>query len=88
MRSNLNEVIRNFIPNITILIIVFTPPQKHRVVVPRDDFRRSTPRQSMAFFIHPDNDVIIECLDGSGHYAPITALDYLNYRLQVTYPSS
>ena len=39
----------------------------------------------MAFFVHPDDDVIIECLGGSGHYPPITALEYLNQRLEATY---
>ena len=59
---------------------------KHRVVVPGDDdLRRLSPRQSVAFFVHPDNDVIIECLDGSAHYPPITSLDYLNQRLNATY---
>ena len=58
---------------------------RHRVVVPRDELKRSTPRQSAAFFVHPDNDVIIECLDGSGHYPPISSLDYLNHRLDATY---
>ena len=59
---------------------------KHRVVVPGDDdLRRLSPRQSVAFFVQPDNDVIIECLDGSAHYPPITSLDYLNQRLNATY---
>lgn len=57
----------------------------HRVVVPHEELRRLTARQSMAFFVHPDNDVIIECLDGSGHYPPITSLEYLNQRLVATY---
>jgi hypothetical protein len=59
--------------------------QIHRVVVPHEELRRLTARQSMAFFVHPDNDVIIECLDGSGHYPPITSLEYLNQRLVATY---
>ena len=59
--------------------------QRHRVVVPGDELRRLTPRQSVAFFVQPDNDVVIECLDGSGHYPPITSLDYLNQRLNATY---
>jgi hypothetical protein len=59
--------------------------QRHRVVVPGDELRRLTPRQSVAFFVHPDDDVMIECLDGSQHYPPITSLDYLNQRLNATY---
>lgn len=42
-------------------------------------------RQSIAFFIHPDDDVIIKCLDGSGKYEEISSIDYLNMRFAVTY---
>ncbi|XP_028411070.1 2-oxoglutarate-dependent dioxygenase htyE-like [Dendronephthya gigantea] len=58
---------------------------KHRVVVPREEIRRLSPRQSAAFFVHPDDDAIIQCLDGSKHYPPITSLEYLLQRLNATY---
>ncbi|CAB4042505.1 UPF0676 -like [Paramuricea clavata] len=58
---------------------------RHRVVIPKEELRRQTARQSVVLFVRPDNDVVIECLDGSGHYPPITALDYLNQRLNATY---
>ena len=58
---------------------------KHRVLIPEVEFRKRKHRQSVAFFIHPDNDYVIECLDGSEKYEPISSLDYLNYRFSLTY---
>ena len=58
---------------------------KHRVLVPEEEFRKRKSRQSIAFFVHPDDDFIIKCLDGSDKYEPISSLDYLNYRFSVTY---
>lgn len=53
----------------------------HRVVVPEEEIRRRTPRQSIAFFVHPDNDVMIAPLDGSGKHEPVDALTYVKSRL-------
>ncbi|KAI9563505.1 hypothetical protein GHT06_010968 [Daphnia sinensis] len=53
----------------------------HRVVVPEEEIRRRTPRQSIAFFVHPDNDVMIAPLDGSGKHQPVDALSYVKSRL-------
>ena len=36
------------------------PATRHRVVVPEQEFRRRSPRQSIAFFVHPDDQVMIE----------------------------
>ncbi|KAK6169474.1 hypothetical protein SNE40_020522 [Patella caerulea] len=58
---------------------------KHRVLIPEDEVKKNKGRQSMAFFIHPDDDCVIKCLDGSDKYQPITALDYLNWRFSLTY---
>ena len=35
------------------------PATRHRVVVPEQEFRRRSPRQSIAFFVHPDDQVMI-----------------------------
>ena len=60
--------------------------QRHRVVVPREELFFSKPRQSVVFFVRPDNDVVIESVDGSNHrYPPITALDYTRQRFDATY---
>lgn len=58
---------------------------KHRVCIPEIETKKSISRQSMAFFVHPDDDYLIKCLDGSNKYEPITSLDYLNYRFSVSY---
>ena len=57
----------------------------HRVVVPKEELFHLKPRQSVAFFVRPDNGVMIECLDGSNHYPPITALEYTKQRFNATY---
>ncbi|XP_030844482.1 UPF0676 protein C1494.01-like isoform X2 [Strongylocentrotus purpuratus] len=53
----------------------------HRVVMPKT----SEPRQSIVFFGHPDDDEVIECVDGSNKYPPINSLEYLEKRLYDTY---
>ncbi|XP_060554680.1 uncharacterized protein LOC132715659 isoform X2 [Ruditapes philippinarum] len=58
---------------------------KHRVLIPEVEFKKRKHRQSIAFFVHPDNNYMIECLDGSKKYEPISGLDYLNYRFSLTY---
>ncbi|XP_028407443.1 2-oxoglutarate-dependent dioxygenase htyE-like [Dendronephthya gigantea] len=58
---------------------------RHRVVVPQDELLRLKSRQSAAFFVLPENTTMVECLDGSNKYPPVTALDYLNQRLGDTY---
>ena len=58
---------------------------KHRVMIPEKEFDKKKGRQSAVFFIHPDDDYMIKCLDGSNKYEPISSLDYLNYRFSVTY---
>ena len=49
----------------------------HRVV---GSGEASKARQSIAFFCNPDNDVIVECLDGSDKYEPINAHKYIDSR--------
>lgn len=58
---------------------------KHRVLIPEAEFKKKKPRQSVAFFVHPDDNYIIKCLDGSNKYEPISSIDYLNYRFSITY---
>ncbi|MEO1537134.1 MAG: 2-oxoglutarate and iron-dependent oxygenase domain-containing protein [Pseudomonadota bacterium] len=59
-------------------IYVSTP---HRVRVPKK------PRRSLAFFLDPNPDALIEALPGTGaaKYPPITGADYLKMRLDATY---
>uniref|UniRef100_A0A1X7TWL7 Fe2OG dioxygenase domain-containing protein n=1 Tax=Amphimedon queenslandica TaxID=400682 RepID=A0A1X7TWL7_AMPQE len=57
----------------------------HRVLNPINDTLWNSSRQSMAIFIHPDNDSLIECIDGSNKYPPVTAYEDSYRRLFVTY---
>ena len=57
----------------------------HRVLIPEEDIKRNSVRQSIAFFVHPDNSAMIQCLDGSGKYSPINALEDTLSRLKITY---
>ncbi|XP_030844464.1 2-oxoglutarate-dependent dioxygenase htyE isoform X2 [Strongylocentrotus purpuratus] len=58
---------------------------KHRVMIPLDQIKRQQDRQSMAFFGHPDNEAVIECIDHSNKYSPTTGLAYINMRFAATY---
>ncbi|XP_032790029.2 UPF0676 protein C1494.01 isoform X3 [Daphnia magna] len=57
----------------------------HRVRVPEEEIRRRSARQSLAFFVHPDNDVMVSPLNGSKNHSPISALAHLNLRYSQTY---
>lgn len=62
----------------------------HRVVIPTSPTQQERERFSIALFVHPDDETMIEtlptCLQRGGRsYAPITALSYLLARLNQTY---
>ena len=52
----------------------------HRVLIPEEEIRRRKCRQSVAFFTQPDDEFLVQCLDGSDKYEPIKTIDYFNYR--------
>jgi len=59
------------------------PATMHRVVVPEEEVQRRTARQSIVFFIHPDNDVPIHPLPGFENvnnlekYREVTSLEHV-----------
>lgn len=55
----------------------------HRVLLPPAG--DASERQSLAFFMQPDDSAVIGCCDGSGKYPPITSQQYLNERFQESY---
>jgi len=62
------------------------PATRHRVVVPEQEFRRRSPRQSIAFFVHPDDQVECSPLEGPDpRYPKVTALGHLENRFRATY---
>ncbi|XP_070581981.1 uncharacterized protein [Ptychodera flava] len=58
---------------------------KHRILMPTTREAKSKERQSIAFFVLPDKDVIVKCTDNSDKYPPIKATDYLLQLLAATY---
>ncbi|XP_060064180.1 uncharacterized protein LOC132544579 [Ylistrum balloti] len=58
---------------------------KHRVLIPDDETKRREFRQSTAFFILPDEEVMIDCLDKSNKYDPVSSKDYLAMMLKPIY---
>lgn len=57
-----------------------SPHQLHRVLLPPAG--DCSTRQSLAFFVQPDDDAVICCCDGSDKYPPVSAGLYLQKRLQ------
>ncbi|XP_066540577.1 uncharacterized protein [Hoplias malabaricus] len=55
----------------------------HRVLLPPPGDKRT--RQSLAFFVQPEDDSIITCCDGSETYPPVKTLDYFVSRFNDTY---
>lgn len=58
---------------------------EHRVLIPEEELRRRTVRQSVVFFVLSDDDFVVRCLDNSEKYEPIKTIDYLNYRFERAY---
>ena len=76
------------------LFLIFTPEcfqkklnilsdfQHHRVREPDEEHLRQRTRRSAVYFFNSDEDTIVESLDGSNKYPPISASEYLAQRLQ------
>ena len=55
---------------------------RHRVLVAN---RHQKARQSMAYFVQPDDDVEVSCLDGSDKFKPVKSKEYLISKFSDTY---
>lgn len=55
----------------------------HRVLLPPAG--DSSTRQSLAFFVQPDDEAMISCCDGSDKYPPVKSVDYLLSRFKESY---
>ena len=60
------------------------PLQKHRVMMPVTAKTGRCHRRSIVCFVHPDANCMIECIDASNKYPPITAEDYIKQRFSET----
>ena len=55
---------------------------KHRILIPDTEAQRKKARQSVVFFVQPDDDCIIECIDGSNKYEPVSSKGFYNYQIK------
>ncbi|XP_031713825.1 UPF0676 protein C1494.01 isoform X2 [Anarrhichthys ocellatus] len=55
----------------------------HRVLLPPAG--DSSTRQSLVFFVQPDDEALISCCDGSNKYPPVTGGGYLDERFKASY---
>ena len=55
----------------------------HRILIPEEEYRRNSVRQAAVFFLTPDSDYLVKCLDGSDKYEPVLSGDYLTYKADV-----
>ena len=51
--------------------------QNHRLREPSEDHLKRKTRRSLVYFIGPDDDTSVSCLDGLNKYAPINSSEYL-----------
>lgn len=61
--------------------------QVHRVLIPEIKLKHTLPRRSLVLFVDPDHEALIECVDGSKKYPPITSGEWKKRRLLETYNS-
>ena len=54
---------------------------RHTIPIPSPEQRKKA-RQSIVWYLHPDDDFVIKCLDGSNKYEPITSRGYINERIE------
>ncbi len=91
--QELNGFVFDFFPEINVgeqmdMITGGTfPATRHRVVVPEEEARRRTSRQSFAFFVHADDQVMLETVVGKkdASVKPVTARQHLDMRFAETY---
>ncbi|CAL8148318.1 unnamed protein product [Orchesella dallaii] len=62
------------------------PATHHQVMIPEAEIKRRTPRQSIVYFVHPDDHVCVSPLTGnSAEYATVTAKEHAKQKLASSY---
>merc|ERR1712106_1285171 len=62
------------------------PATRHRVIIPEEEVLKSVPRQSIVFFVRPDNEVVVEPVDSDvKDYSAVVDLDRVQRRFSETY---
>ena len=59
--------------------------QVHRVRIPADKVKQKSSRYSIVYFVEPDDDYLVECLDKSETYPPVLAGDYIRQQYSALY---
>jgi len=82
----------NLMVNIGDLLEIWTqksyPATVHRVIIPKEELEKKSARQSIVFFVHPDDEVLITPLTGERTAADctdITALEHVSKRFAETF---
>ena len=58
---------------------------EHRILIPTDEAQKKRIRQALIFFLLPDDDFVIKCLDGSNKYEPMRAISYAEDKFTTQY---
>ena len=58
----------------------------HRIPIPEDEHRKRSARQAFQWYLDPDDEYVIRCIDGSEKYSPITHREYINNRIHEAMP--
>jgi len=74
-----------FLGHRVLWLLLLSTLQPHRVLISEDESERLNVRRSLVFFVHPDPDVNIICIDGSHKYPPVNSAQYLDDRIQSSY---
>ncbi|XP_023341639.1 UPF0676 protein C1494.01 isoform X2 [Eurytemora carolleeae] len=62
------------------------PATKHRVLIPDEELTKTTARQSIVLFVHPDDEVVVAPLTSADpRFPPVTALEHVTKRFSQTY---
>ena len=62
--------------------------QPHRVIIPQETPKYNRSRQTLAIFVHPDHETIVQCIDGSGKYPPVKACEDTMKRFEDSYKNN
>ena len=57
----------------------------HRVLMPMEAEKKKLIRQSLVFFLDPDRDCVVTCLDGSDKYEPTSAQGFIDDKFSKQY---
>ena len=58
----------------------------HRLPFPGDEHRKRSARQSFLWYLCPDDEYVVRCLDGSDKYPPISQREYIKFRVHEAMP--